>query len=163
MVDVPETLRPNESGRRLAVQSVIRSDEPSESLRQFLEFLQLPDGSQRIIASQVPDGHPGVVAVSNANRAEGVVAAHLVPSILSVHRNAGFSVIVGYGDSPGPARDLFDFVFRLQGEDRLAPDWKTIELVCEKGISTGPLRDMRPVVLSEISLLADVISRARPD
>ncbi|HYA54313.1 MAG TPA: hypothetical protein VEG42_01760 [Thermoplasmata archaeon] len=162
VVDGLEALRPDETHGKLSLNSVIRSDEPAESLQQFIDFLRLPDRSQQIISSQVPDGHPGVVAVTNVHRARSVVATHLVPSILSAHQNAGFSVIVGSGGSPGSARDLFEYVFRLQGRDRFARDWRTVEMVCEKGITSGPLRDSQPVVLAEIPLLADVISRALP-
>jgi hypothetical protein len=162
LVDAPEALRPNDAALRASLSDVIRPDEPVDSLRQFTEFLRLPDGSQRIIASQVPNGHPGVVVVTNAHRADCVFSADQVPSILEVHRNAGFSVMVGYGDAPGPQRDLFDFVFRIEGEDKVPQDWKTNQLVCEKGIFSGPLRDLRAVPLPEIPILAEVVSRARP-
>jgi len=162
LVDVPEALRPSDPASRASLAGVIRPDEPVDSLRQFVEFLRLPDTSQRIIASQVPNGHPGVVVVTNAHRADSVFSADQVPSILEVHRNAGISVMVGYGAAPGPQRDLFDFVFRIQGEDKFAQDWKTNQLVCEKGISSGPLRDLRAIPLPQIPILADVVSRARP-
>jgi len=162
LVDPPEVLRPDTASARLPIFDMIRSDEPSDTIRHILDFLRLPDQSQRIIGSQLPNGRPGVVAVTNAHRAEGTIPPDDVPAILSVHRNAGFSVMVGYPDFAGPARDLFDFVFRIQGIDEQPADWKKVQLVCEKGITAGPLRDLRPLRLEEIPILAEVLSRARP-
>lgn len=162
LVDVPEVLRPNESAGSSSLVGLIHPDEPADSLRQLTEFLRLPEGSQKIIASQVPNGHPGVVVVTNVHRVGSIFSAKQVPSILAVHRNAGFSVMASCGVAPGPDRDLFDFVFRLQGEDNHPQDWKKSQLVCEKGISSGPLRNLRAVPLSQIPILAEVFSRACP-
>jgi len=162
LVDPPDSLRPNDAAANLRLHSLIRSDEAPESLHLFTEFLRLPDLSQRILASQAPNGRPNVVAVANAQRVETVYSTAHIPKILSVHRSAGFSVLVGFGDSPGPGRDVFDFVFRLQGVDVETADWKHNQLVCERGISSGSLRDGHPVRLDQIPLLAEVLSRARP-
>lgn len=162
LIDAPETLRPDESSANLPLFEMIRSDEPPDAIRHILDFLRLPDRSQRIIGSQLPNGRPGVVAVTNAHRAGATFSSGDVPAILSVHRNAGFSVMVGYSEAAGPARDLFDFVFRVQGRDEQPADWMTTQLVCEKGITAGPLRELRPIHLAEIPILAEVFARARP-
>lgn len=160
-VRTPDSLRPNREAESLPLSQLISSEEPPESLDHFAEFLRLPELSQRIIAAQSPNGRPGVVAVTNVDRVEDAVSADRVPSILEVHRNSGFSVMVGAGDSAGPGRNVFDFVFRLQGKDEQAGDWKHHHLVCEKGISSGPLRNRLPVRLDQIPLLAEVLSKAR--
>jgi hypothetical protein len=162
MVDPPGSLRPEDASANIPLDGVIRADDSPESRRLLTEFLRLPDLSQRILASQVPDRRPGVVAVANAQRVEDSFSAERVEPILAVHRSAGFSVLVGYGSSPGSGRDLFDFVFRLQGTDVDTGDWKHHQLVCERGISTGPLRELRPLRLDQIPLLSDVVSKARP-
>jgi len=162
LVDPPDSLRPNNAAASLPLDGMIRSDESPESLQLFTEFLRLPDLSQRILASRKPTERPNVVAVTNAQRMESVYSAAHVPTILSVHRSAGFSVVVGFDVSPGPGRDVFDFVFRLQGVDVETADWKHNHLVCERGISSGPLSDRHPVRLDEIPLLAGVLSRAHP-
>ncbi len=162
LIDPPGALRPDDTSASLPLSNVISTDEPPESLRLFTEFLRLPDLSQRILASQVPNERPGVVAVANAERVEETFSEERVAPILSLHRSAGFSVVVGFGNSPGPGRDLFDFVFRLQGADVETDDWKHNQLVCERGISSGPLRDLRPVRLDRIPLLTGVLSKARP-
>lgn len=159
-VDQPDALLPDDRSANLSLVGTIRSDEPPEILAQMIEFLRLPDRSQRILATRPPEDKPGVVAVANAQRAEGTFAASRVPSILAVHRNAGFSVFVGYAESPGPGRDLFDFVFHLNGENENVADWRKSQLVCERGITSGPLRDSRSVPIEEIPILADVLSRA---
>jgi hypothetical protein len=161
-VDQPDVLRPNDAVAELPLAGLISPDEPVESLRQFVEFLRLPDQSQQLIASHLPNGHPGVVAVSDIDRVEGTFSSTDVDSILAVHRDAGFSVMVGNRGAPGPGRDVFDFVFRLQGDDDRSDEWKKNQLVCEKGISSGPLRELRPVHLQEVPMLFEVISKARP-
>ena len=158
VVDRPDTLRPDDLSANLALFGLIRSDEPPATLVQVSEFLRLPELSQRILASRVPDGHPGVVAVLNSHRVMASFSPSRVPSILSVHLRAGFSVIVGYTEAAGPGRSAFDFVFRLEGTG--SDGWRTTHLVCEKGISSGPLRDARPVALGEIPILANVMTRA---
>lgn len=162
LVEQPDALRPDHGRAILSLSNMIRSDESEEVLKHFTEFLRLPDTSQRILSTRPPPGRPGVVAVTNAERVQGVFSPGLVPSILDVHRRSGFSVIVGFRENASVGRELFDVVLRLQGEDQYIGDWRENELVCEKGVTSGPLRDQSPVRLEEIPLLADVFSRARP-
>lgn len=158
VVDRPDSLRPDDLSANIALFGLIRSDEPPATLVQVSEFLRLPEVSQRILASRVPDGHPGVVAVLNSHRVMAAFAPSRVPAILNVHLHAGFSVIVGYTEAAGPGRDAFDFVFRLEGTG--SKNWRTTHFICEKGITSGPLRDARPVTLEEIPIIANVMARA---
>jgi len=61
-----------------------------------------------------------------------------------------------------PGQELFDFVFRLEGRNGDAVNWRRSPLVCERGITSGPLRDSRSVPLEEVPILAEVLSRAIP-
>jgi len=158
LVDRPDALRPDDLTANLALFGLIRSDEPPTTLAQITEFLRLPDTSQRILSTHPNDGRPGAVAVTNAHRVMAAYPPHRVPPILALHVNAGFSVIVGYADSAGPGRNVFDFVFHLEGPS--VSEWRQSHLVCEKGITSGPLRDGRPVALEEIALLANVLTSA---
>jgi hypothetical protein len=157
-VERPDALRPDDLTANLALFGLIRSDEPPATLTQIIEFLRLPDTSQRILSTRPNDGRPGALAVTNAHRVIAAYPANRVPPILAVHLNAGFSVLVGFADVAGPGRAFFDFVFRLDCQN--VADWPTGHLICEKGITSGPLRDARPVALSEIPMLSDVLSRA---
>lgn len=157
-VEHPELLHPNDLTANLALFGLVRSDEPPATLLQVTEFLRLPEMSQRILANRPPDGRPGVVAVSNAHRAIAIYTASRVAPLLGVHTAAGFSVLVGYGDAPGPSRMVFDYVFRIDCERPL--DWKQGRVICEKGIDSGPLAGGRPMSLSEIPLFAAVLARA---
>lgn len=139
---------------------IIRADESPESLDQFAEFLNLPDRSQEMFTSRDPAGRPGVVAVTDSHHLQGELSARRISSLLSVHLNAGVSLMVGAGESAGPLRDLFGFVFRLEGPRRAPGDWRRHQLVCEKGISSGPLGDLRPIGLETVPLLREVFSRA---
>jgi len=157
-VDRPEKLRPNELTANLALFGLIRWDEPASTIAQVTEFLRLPETSQRILSTRPRDGRPGVLAVTNAHRVMALYPEERVGPVLAVHQNAGFSVLVGFAEVAGPAQKLFDFVFQLDCGSPSA--WRTGHLVCTKGISSGPLRDARPVSLEEIPLLASVFSRA---
>ncbi len=148
LVDRPEALRPDDLTANLALFGLIRSDEPTATLNQLTEFLRLPETSQRILSVRPNDGRPGALAVTNAHRVMAAYPPHRVPPILALHINAGFSVLVGYADSAGPGRSAFDFVFHLDGPS--ISEWRKSHLVCEKGITSGPLRDGRPVALEEI-------------
>jgi len=161
LVDQPDALRPGDRNANQSLFDMIRRDESPEALDRLTEFLSLPDVSQRIIAAMPSGGRPGVVAVTDADRLHIAISTDQVPWVLNVHRNAGFSVLVGWPGEAGAGRDLFDFVFRLQGKDDERLDWKRNQLVCEKGVRSGPLANLRPVRLEEIPLVADVISRAR--
>lgn len=158
LVDHPDQLRPNDLTANLALYGLIRSDEPPDSLVQISEFLRLPDLSQRILAYRPEDGRPGVLAVTNAHRAIAIYKTARISPLLGVHTRAGFSVYVGYSDEPGPGRKVFDYVFRLECEH--LNEWQSGRLVCEKGISNGPLAEERAVPLPEIGLLARVFARA---
>jgi hypothetical protein len=157
-IERPDALRPDDLTTNRALFNLIRSDDPPAALNQLSEFLRLPDTSQRILATRPSDGRPGALAVTNAHRMMAAFPTNRVPPILMVHRNAGFSLFVGFSDAAGPGRSSFDFVFRLDCEHIGA--WKTGHLVCEKGITVGPLRDARPVALDAVPLLADVLARA---
>jgi hypothetical protein len=157
-VDHPSALRPENLAANLALFALIRADEPSPSLVQVTEFLRLPEISQRILAARPPMGQPGVVAVPNAHRVMATFGLGQIPAILSVHRTAGYSVYVGYAEAPGTGRELFDVVFRLDGE-RLS-DWRPSHIVCEKGLASGPLARRQAVELADVPLMAEVLSRA---
>jgi hypothetical protein len=155
-----DALQPTPLSENLSLIGTIRSDEPPEILAQITEFLRLPDRSQRILATRPPEDRPGVVAVTDAYRVEGVISVDRVPSILTVHRNAGFSVFIGHAELAREGRGLFDYVFHVDGENEDASDWTKSELVCERGITSGPLRDARPVLLADIPIVAHVLFRA---
>lgn len=157
-VDRPDMLRPDDTTANLALFGLIRSDEPPATLTHIAEFLRLPEISQRILSRRPPDGKPGALAVTNAHRVIAAYPPNRVPPILALHRDAGFTVLVGFADVAGPGRNVFDFVFHLDCEN--LADWKKSHLVCERGIASGPLGNARPMTLESIPLLANVVGRA---
>jgi hypothetical protein len=154
----PNELRPDELGADATVFALVRFDEPPATVTQITEFLRLPEMSQRILATPLPSRGPGVVAVPNAHRVMAAFAADRVAPILTVHRNAGYSVYIGFADAAGEERRAFDFVFRMDGES--VADWATSHLVCEKGASSGPMANEAPLRLGDIPLVAGVFGRA---
>jgi len=158
LVDRPESLRPNDLAANLTLFGLIRSDEPPETLEQVTDFLRLPETSQRILSSRRPDGRPCALVVANAHRVMAAYPVARIPSILALHANAGFSVIVGCVDSVGAGANLFDFVFHVDGQE--FSEWPRSHLVCEKGIASGPLQDASSVPLEEVPMIASVLSKA---
>ena len=161
LVHSPDELEANAASPTVALSKVISAEESPEERNRLLQFLRLPEMSQRIIASQTPNGHPGVVAVSEVHQATDSFTPNQVVSLLSLHQDLGFSVMIGHYNPPGPGRNLFDFVFRLQGGGESLEDWKRYQLICEKGIVAGPLRGRRAVPLEDIPTLFEILSRAR--
>jgi len=161
LIDSPNSLEPNDMNISDALSKMISAEEAPEERDRLAEFLRLPELSQRIIASQAPNGHPGVVAVSEVHRASENFSPNQVVSLLALHQGLGLSVMIGHYRPPGPGRELFDFVFRLQGEGERLDDWKRYQLVCEKGIASGPLRDRRAISVEEIPHLVELLLRAR--
>lgn len=160
-VDRPERFGLNPDVTELSLSGMVRSDEPPELLANLTDFLRLPEVSQQILGGRSRGGRPGVVAVANAQLVRERFSADLVPSILAVHRNAGFSVFVGCDGTPPLHTTPFDFVFRVEDDGPLPRRWHEATLVCERGVMSGPLRNGRPMRLGEIPLLAEVLSQAQ--
>jgi len=161
LVHSAKALEANNASLTVALSKMISAEETPEERNRLTQFLRLPEMSQRILASQTPNGHPGVVAVSEVHEATDNFTPNQVVSLLSLHQDLGFSVMIGHYRPPGPGRDLFDFVFRLQGEGERFEDWKRYRLICEKGIVSGPLRGRRAVLLEDVPHLLEILSRAR--
>jgi len=160
-IDRRETLESGQAASPEAISTLIHPDEPEENFARVAEFLRLPDSSQQILARAPPDGRPGVVAVTNAHRLMNAYSHARVAPILSAHLSAGYSIFVGYAETPGPGRMLFDYVFRIDAES--ARDWREGSLTCEKGDSVGALRVGHSARLSRLPFLEGVFERAIPD
>ena len=94
--DRPEALRPNATVAAAAVSQLIAADEPTTSLNRLLEFVQLPDFTQCLLAEKPSDGRPGLLAVPNTHALTSTFTTTRVEAIIDAHVQAGYSLFVGY-------------------------------------------------------------------
>lgn len=148
----PDPIRGN------AVWSVIRSDEPPDSMRSLSDFVRLPRPVQQALALTGGGTRPGAVALSNAHRLVALYDGTTVPDTLRTVVALGASLFVSFADEAPDSRYAFDFVLKVDGA---SPEvWSESELIVEK--STGPaegLRGMR-AYLGDLAPLHRLISRA---
>lgn len=160
-IDQPERFGPARDADRPALSGMIRPDEPPEVLDRLAEFLDLPELAQQILGDPSSNSRPGAVAVANAQDVRKNFSPEQIPSILSAHRKAGFSVLVGCDGTPPRHDTFFDFVFRIKANGPTSRSWPEGTLVCERGVDSGPLSRRRPVRLGDIPFLAEILSRAQ--
>lgn len=166
--DRPEAIRPNATVAAAAVSQLIAADEPTTSLNRLLEFVQLPDFTQCLLAEKPSDGRPGLLAVPNTHALTSTFTTTRVEAIIDAHVQAGYSLFVGYPERfdghhqpAGPARNAFDYVFRVGGES--FQSWAESRLVCEKGLADGPFRAGSEHTLLDLPFVADVFRRAHAE
>ncbi len=94
--DRPEAIRPNATVAAAAVSQLIAADEPTTSLNRLLEFVQLPDFTQCLLAEKPSDGRPGLLAVPNTHALTSTFTTTRVEAIIDAHVQAGYSLFVGY-------------------------------------------------------------------
>ena len=157
-IDRLESLRPNSAAEDLNVAKLISAEESGDSVRHLISFLSLPEPTQELLTSPPVGRPPGLVAVTNTQRLMGVYSTAHVAPILEAHRRAGYSLFIGYAETPGPGRMAFDYVVRLDAES--PRDWADSHLFCEKGSSSGPFRTGADLRIADVPFMADVFRRA---
>ncbi len=157
-IDELDRLRPNSGAKDLDVSKVLSREESTDSVGRLVSFLSLPEATQQLLTPAPAGPRPGLVAVTNTESLLGVYSPHQVGPILEAHRRAGYSLFIGYADTPGPGSRTFDYVLRIDPESPRR--WAEGSLHCEKGLGTGPLRAGAIQPLPEIPFIADVFRRA---
>jgi hypothetical protein len=153
-VVAPEGLMPSEAPAG-ALTSMIRTDEPIDSMKRVMAFLQLPAHTQEVISRSSSSHRTPVLGLSNAHRLAalypGDAAAQTVKAILT----SGASLAGTWADAAPSAARAFDFVIAVEG---VSPsNWKYAVLRCESGKSTGPVRAGNQFVLGELPAIAEVL------
>jgi hypothetical protein len=160
LVDCPRSLELGPEVPRDSVRRVVRSDEPDEVIADLSSFIRLPSISQEIAASAARGSRPGVLAASNTDRITAFYpsTAEGVRPLLSVMTRRGISIVFAHTGQPSAHRQAYDYIFAV---DAPGPErWREGGILCEKGISQGPLRVGNPVPLQRIAVVAQTFERA---
>lgn len=143
------------------VATMIRSDEPAESIGRTLDFLRLPGHTQELI-SRTPIGpRPAQLGLSNAHRLAALFPTATIRPTLRGILDSGVTLVMTWADAPPAGRRAYDFVIGVEGAGPKA--WKDARLRCEIGGSSGRMRAGAQARLSELAPIHDVLEPMRPD
>jgi len=143
----------------VAVGGLVRSEREDGAVRNFVDFLRLPTQTQEMI-SRLPAGDPRpVLVLSGAHRLASLYPMGAVAPTIRAVVEAGGSMLVVWADAPVSGRLAFDRILNLRGGDPL--NWKDAVLTVERGWNEGPLRTGAEIRLGDLSLVAEVLGKAR--
>jgi len=152
-----DEMAPNHIGRE-AVRSVIRRDEPRDSMAELSEFVRLPRPIQLALAKTVSEAAPGIIVVSNAHRLIALYDAATVPTLLREVTGLGASVFVSFADEPPTQRAAFDYVLRVVGPS--SEEWAGATIEFERAVGRGAPAEGSRSRISDIAPLQRILSRA---
>lgn len=155
------TVAPGELARddfagNLALGGLVRSDEPSESVRRFADFLRLPAHTRALIARIPRDERPVVLVLSNAQRIAALYTSDQVGPTLRAITDSGVSLLMTWADAPPGGRLAFHRILHLQGAG--AARWREATLKVERGAPAGALRSGAEVRLGSYAPVAQVLA-----
>ena len=154
--------RDEEEARRVgaATATMLRADEPPESLRRISEFLRLPQRTQDRIASTSSSDEPSILVLSNAHRTVGLYHPESVAPMIRTIVNSGTVLALLWAEAPPAQRSIFDVVLHVEGGG--PSRWREATLRSEQGISHGPLGSGRPCRLTDLGAVAAVLEKSIP-
>ena len=159
VVDEIDEMTPSRLGRD-AVRSLIRTDEPPDSMERLSAFARLPRPIQLALARAVPGPRPAIMVVSNAHRLTALYGASTMPEAVRELTSLGASTFLAFADRPPDIRFAFDFVLRVVGS---GPDnWTEATLEFERARAMGPSMRGRRVRLGKVRPLARLLVAATP-
>lgn len=153
-VVTPDAL-PRSAAPSGALSTMIRSDEPVESIQRVEAFLQLPLHTQEVI-SRAPRAHrTPVLGLSNCHRLAALYPGDAYAPTLKAILDSGVSLAMTWADAVPVAALSFDFVIGVEGTS--PSNWKGATIRCESGNSTGPLRAGAQFRLGDLPAIAEVL------
>jgi hypothetical protein len=161
VVHPSEMRRDDDAARRVdaLTATVVRADDPPESLRRLSQFLRLPSHTQARIASTAGGGQPAILIASSAHHLVGLYPRESIAPMIHAILDAGVCLVLLWTATPPPLRTVFDVVLTVEGEPGA---WKRATLRCEQGVSTGPLGPKKPIPLAELPTIARALSPVLP-
>jgi hypothetical protein len=153
----PNALVPNDAAANMAIGGVVRGDEPSDTVRQLVDFLRLPLPTQRLLSGATSGGQPIVLVLSNAHRIVAFYPVETVASVIQAIVGAGVTLFETFADAPLEGREAFETILHVEGND--PKEWRQATLRVEKGTSAGPLRTGSKYRLGELDPVAAVLTR----
>ncbi|MCI4351575.1 MAG: hypothetical protein L3K15_08715 [Thermoplasmata archaeon] len=139
-LSVPLASRPQTEPDAAVVRKLIRSDEPFETVRQLLSFLQLPPIAQEIVTEVGGPEVKRVFALAHAERIREYFpkTPEGIRGLIDAMCSNGVLPFFGAIGPVTPARMLCDFVFEVR-----APDLAHVaegRLICEKAPAGAAFR-----------------------
>ena len=148
--------RPQNAVGNMALMSVVRTDDPSDSAARLADFVRLAPIAQEVI-SRVDVGVPRhALAVANSDRVRGDYpnTVEAVRPIVTQLLEAPFCPLFGVQGVPGPGRMAFGYVFEVRAAD--VAHWRDGTLVVEQVPAGAPTPSGREIPLAEIAGLENV-------
>jgi len=126
-----EELRPARDEPRAAIAGLLEGEEAAEEVERLRSFLLLPATVQQVVSRHLPSEGPRVIAIPNADRVADLYAGRTeqLRELLATLGGASVSLMVARANGPGPQRELFDYVFEVEGPS--LRDWPDGRLVVE--------------------------------
>jgi len=140
MVSRPEELRPVEPPEQKALFTVVRSDEPRDSVGEVTDFLTLPALAQETISRMATRPGSQVIVLANTDQLREYYPPnstgfrHVLEPFLSAHLSP---FLAGLAPPPN-TRWAYDFVFEARAPSSSA--WQEGSLVCEKALADSGFR-----------------------
>ncbi|HKN05981.1 MAG TPA: hypothetical protein VJ021_00040 [Thermoplasmata archaeon] len=138
-----------------SLSTLVRPDEPAESIRRTLAFLRLPTHTQDLISRTSPRDTPAQFGLSNAHRLLAAFPAATVQPTLRAILDSGVTLVMTWADAAPAGSRAYDFVLGLEGGG--PADWKDAVLHCVVGNSEGPVRAGRRLKLGQLGPIVDVL------
>src|SRR5208282_2903008 len=138
-----------------SLSTLVRPDEPAESIRRTLAFLRLPTHTQDLISRTSPRDTPAQFGLSNAHRLLAAFPAATVQPTLRAILDSGVTLVMTWADAAPAGSRAYDFVLGLEGGG--PADWKDAVLHCVIGNSEGPVRAGRRLKLGQLGPIVDVL------
>jgi hypothetical protein len=157
----PQDLAPDEQEARqaeAAAATVLRSDEPPNSLEGLFEFLRMPSHARKLLSSTGRPDLPSILVTANAQRLAPVYSQDRIAPLMRALLEGGTCQVALWAEAPTTFTSVFDVILHLEGGDPI--DWRTATVRCERGISRGPLATGPSHRLSEIEPVATILARS---
>jgi hypothetical protein len=152
----PKELALHRGGAKAVAESVIRADEPTDTVRRLADFLRLPLHTQRLLSAGPSQGQPMVLVLSNGHRLVAFYPTDAVGPTVRAIVESGATLIMTFADAPPEGRLVFETVLHLEGNDTRG--WRQASLTAEKGPADGPLRSGSAYRLGEFDPVTDILA-----
>jgi len=153
----PNTLVRDEFAGNVALGGLVRTDEPTEAIRRFADFLRLPLHTQAVISRLPRTGPPVVLVLSNVQRMAALYPTEAVaPTVRSIVES-GASLLLTWADAPSKGRFAFENVLHLRGSEPSA--WREAVLRVEQASPDGPLRAGDELCLGDFAPVASTLTK----
>lgn len=137
--------------------SLIHPGEHPDEVRRLVEFLTLPEHTQRLISHVDGQDRVPVLGLSNAHRLAAIFPTEVVAPTLRGILGAGVSLVMTWADSVPGGSSAFDFVLGVEGSEPLA--WREAVLRCTLGISEGLVRAGRFYRLGDLAPITEELGQ----